>query len=310
MVPKFDGTERLTEEDTEEKYPDTELHKDDVSREQEEEKKINISNFEETRQKISQEPSRQEQHRDGAPIVIVVAVGTMKDLPEALKKIEETLNMGSARHSIVVPVQNEEEEASKIVGKEISGTCNELEDVLLGNSTKEERKRMAEAVIDFTSAITSDIIGKDMPDTQGLAQAFDSALTVLIRVPVAEQNAVQLIESFLKLAVFSMSVIHLSKKCLENASATQIAWMVFTVGSVMFKIADKHGLYKRLQDNGGMSGLCTRICCHIRQLVSGNTATDGNNAVSIPWPSKNTIVLFGSLTVFVASCTYFAYKYR
>ena len=308
---------------------------------------------------------------EGAPFVIMLAVGTLDDLPEAFKKIEETIkehsgrsstrhfvgmpevvpiqnegkqasetgkNEGtsktgksegtstkqtgkseeaseihSTRRTVVIPVQSEEEQAMKIVGKEISRTSEELQDLLLGSNTKEQWRHLTDAVIRFTSTIYSDVINvaEGMPGTEALAQTFESALDVF-SVPVAEQNAAQLTVTFLKLAVFCMSVIGLGKQCLENPSMTRIASVVLTVGSVMFKIANKHDLYEWIKDNGGMSGLHVRICDYIRQLRSGhNTVPDSySNTVAIPWPSNNTIILFGTLTVFVASCAYYVYKNR
>lgn len=335
--------EHLAEEDAE----DNEFREENsVSREQEVEKDINAEETKQAKHKEKhpeqQEGTKQEKPWSEGPFIIMLAVGSIEDFPEALKKIEEAIKIHSgrrsvgvpdrevvqiqneenraseseeaskihsAKRSVVKPVQSEEEQASKIVAKEILGTSEKVKDLLLDSSTKEERRRLADAVIEFMNTIYSDVITEDMPSTQALAQAFDSALDVLISVPVAEQNPAQLIVTFLQLAVFFMTVINLVKQCLENPSMIRIAWTVLTVGKVMFKVADKYGLYEWIRNNGGISGLRVRICDYIRQLRSGNAVTDGNNAV-VPWPSNKSIIFLGTLTVFVVSYTYYICKYR
>ena len=151
-------------------------------------------------------------------------------------------------------------------------------------------------------------------DNEALTARFDNALTNLFQVPVAEQSPAQLVVTFVKMALFSMMLINLCKKQWDDPSISGIASTVMLVGTALYKIADKHGLNTWLQNNGGWCGLCSKVHDFIVQLTLGgqtsdsDTTTDGQNALSIPWPSNNTIILFGALTVFVGMYTY--YKYR
>ena len=89
---------------------------------------------------------------------------------------------------------------------------------------EELASQLADTVCEFAVTIGDDFItAEDMPDTQPLTQAFDNALASLVSVPVAQQDAQQLFITFIKLSLFSIGVIHLCKKCQENASDNHIA---------------------------------------------------------------------------------------
>ena len=136
----------------------------------------------------------------------------------------------------------------------------------------------------------------DLLDTEALDQAFDDALSTLFTVPVAEQSPQELVMTFIKLALFSMQVINQSRDLYKSKSVVKVA----IVGYQMYRIANKHGLSNWIQDNGGLFGLCTKVCDRIRQLTG---QLSGNSAV--PWLSNiHAAILFVTLTVFVVSCVY------
>ena len=231
---------------------------------------------------------------------------------EVLTQLETQLTErlgGSAVASIVVrPANHEEEVACESVASALIATSENVKDDLLSCTSEDERESLAKAVMESTISTGATV------DVQRLTERFDNALTKLFQVPVADQSPQQLTETFISLALFAVEVIRNCESCLEDPSVTQITQNVVAVGMVIYKVADKHGLSSWVQDNGGWRGLCTRIRNCIRQLtrrlIPGNTSTDDHNTVSIPWPSNNTIILFGSLTVFFISYAYVYYKYR
>ena len=136
-------------------------------------------------------------------------------------------------------------------------------------------------------------------DTEALDQAFDNALSALFTVPVAEQSPQELVLTFIKLALFSLQVINLSRDLYESRNIVKMV----IIGYQMYRIANRYGLSKWVEDNGGVSGLRAKVCDRIRQLtreLSGYSV--------VPWLSDNAIILFGTLTVFVVSYAYFLYK--
>lgn len=232
---------------------------------------------------------------EGVPCILVLAGGTLKDNPDVLsliaRKVEE-------QYVANAPVNHEEVQVAKKVGNELLSSSGNVDLDHMRSSLEQEQQRQVEelsdAVTNFTNNITDDV-----PDSQPLVSAFDNAFSRLFTVPVTEQSSVQLLGTFFDLATFSMQVIYFCKKCQE--SKVNIALIVLVVGNQMFRIANKHGLITWMQSNGGWHGLYTRLHSYITQLMPRGT-------VSIPWPSWNTITLFG-LTVFVtASTTYYLCK--
>ena len=142
------------------------------------------------------------------------------------------------------------------------------------------------------------------------------ALHSLFGVPVAQQTPDQLIITFTKMASFTKTVIDLCKKCWDSVPTVYIAVAVIVVGTALYKVANKYGLNAWVQSKGGWCGLySSRVHDYIRRLTGqisdSSTTTDHDGQVnppSIPWPSNNTVILFGALTVFVGFYTY--YKFR
>ena len=261
---------------------------------------------------VTRRPVSPKTRNEGAPCIIILADGTLQGSPEVLRMIAEKIEkMFVGTH--------DDEQAAKNIGNELSYTSDKVEGYFRGSSdesSEQDQQHLADEVIRFTNTISRDFVIEDLPDTQTLAPLFESALSGLFSVPVADQTPQQLVVTFIKLALFSMSVVRLCKQLQhqESAPLAQIALTVATVGNEMYKIANQRGLYRWIQDNGGWCGLCTRIHNYIvtiGQLIGrGMSDCDSNNAVSIPWPSNNTVILFGTLTVFVVSFAYFSYKYR
>ena len=265
---------------------------------------------------------KQVEHRnEGEPYVIIVAVGSTQDLPSVLGQVKEQFEKRQKEFSknvVIGPVLNpEEEKATKSVAEEISSTSDELQaELLRGCTTREERQEVAGAINEVTSALVTEFSGVtlDDVDVEALTTKLDIALTNLFQVPVAEQTPAQLVVTFVKMSLFAMVVINLCKKQWDEFSMWRFGSTVMIVGTALYKVADKHGLNAWVQNSaGGWCGLYSRVHDYIVQLTHrqtlDNSTTDGQeNAVSIPWPSTNTVVLFGSLTVFVGLYAY--YKFR
>ena len=244
-----------------------------------------------------------------AAMVVPQYLDVIRDVcREMLTQLTEGLG-GSAVASTLVRPANSEEEGVTGVAVELRAISENVRNDLLPSTSEDKRKSLARAVIELiVSPGATDV------DVQRLAESFDNALTKLFRVPVAGQSPQELTRTFISLALFAVVVIDSCESCLKNPSITKIAQNVVVVGIVIYKVANKHGLFRWVQVNGGWHGLCTRIRDCIRQLthrpISGNTNTDDHNTVNTLWPSNNTIILFGSLTVFVISYAYYKYRYR
>ena len=291
----------------------TEKKRDLDSHFREEEQEEGLSDF---KQKEQEEPRHDEvigqansrkPGNEGVTFIIMLADGTLQCSPEALKIVAEKIE----KIFVNTSVRQDEKQAVKTIGKELSQISAKLADAYFrsssGNNSEQGQKHLAEEINRFAQAIRSDFVAEDLPDTQALSSTFDAALSGLFSVPVANQSPRELIKTFINLALFSMSVIRLCRELRRMESVSGLDVFTLTiVGSEMYRIADQHGLYRWVQENGGWSGLCTRVCDHIGQLLGRMSGND--NAVSIPWPSSNTIILFGTLTVFVVS--YGLYKYR
>ena len=255
--------------------------------------------------------------------VIMITIGATQDLPSAASvlsqvmeqlKHQKELDGGSSTNVAIKPVlKPEEEKATKSVAEEISSTSNKIQADLLSGSSIEERQKLAKAINELTSALVTEFTGVTLDD-EALTARFDNALTNLFQVPVAEQSPAQLVVTFVKMSLFSMMLINLCKKEWDNPSICGIASTAMIIGSALHQVADKHGLNTWVQNNGGWCGLCSKVHDFIvqltlRQTSDNSTTTDGQeNAVSIPWPSSNTIILFGGLTVFVGLYAYYKFK--
>ena len=316
MAQKVDDNQNFIEEQPENGYTvDDELsekEQEDLEARQKESTSESISNIEQAARWHEAEP-----YIFMVTTAVLVKPGT-HNLREVIRdasremstqlenKLTERLGRSAVASTVIRPERREEEMACESVGSALKSTSKTVKDTLLRCTSEDERGRLAEAVIEFTVSTGATV------DIQGLTERFDNALTNLFQVPVADQSPQQLTETFISMALFAVEVIHNCESCLENPSITQITQNMVAVGTVICKVADKHGLSSWIQANGGWRGLCNRICNFIgqltRRLISGNTSTDGHNTVSIPWPSNNTIILFGSLTVFVISYAYYRYR--
>ena len=246
-----------------------------------------------------------------------MADGTLQGSPEALKmvaeKFENIFVSASVRRDLGRDRGQEEEQAAKAIGKELSQLSGNFDDGYFrgssgsssGNDSQQDQQHLAEEINRLALAIRPDFVSEDLPDTQALSSTFEGALSCLFGVPVANQSLQELIRTFIKLALFFISVIRLCKQ-LRRQERIDVFIILTIVGREMYRIANRYGLYGWIQENGGWCGLCTRIRDHIGQLLGRMSGNE--NAVSIPWPSSNTIILFGTLTVFVVS--YGLYKYR
>jgi len=240
---------------------------------------------------------------------IVIAASTLQNHPKVFEMIEKSKKI---KKVFVTdgPIKYEQQQVCKSIGeelgKELSSTSGAVAQTL--RQREQLASQLAENLCRFATTIGDDFItAEGMPDTQPLTQEFDNAVSSLFSVPIAKQDPQQLFMTFLNLSLFSIRVIDLCNQ-LGKASDKQIVLHVMIVGTQMHRVANEHGLYKWLNNNGGWSGLYAKICDYIAQLRNSNTSTESTDTDSI-WPSWNAIILFGSVTTFALLYSYFKYKW-
>ena len=269
---------------------------------------------------------KQVEHQHGEkPYVFMTAVGVTSEVQAEIKQqYEKHRKEGPAvsNHSVIREPEEDENFAEGIIN-----TSSEIDKHRARGSgerqyTDTQVIEACEAITEFTvntaagfTANTLDEIVNDVV-VDNLATKFDGALKSLFGVPVAQQTPEQLIITFTKMASFTKTVIDLCKKCWDSVPTVYIAVAVIVVGTALYKVANKYGLNAWVQSKGGWCGLYSRVRDYIRRLTgqisdSSTTTTDHDgqeNPPSIPWPSNNTVILFGALTVFVGFYTH--YKFR
>ena len=220
------------------------------------------------------------------------------------------LDGDSSANVAIKPVLKSEEEKDSEIRGEILSTSNEIQ---ASSRSIEEPQKWAGAIKELVSVLITEFTGVTL-DHEALIARFDDALTNLFKVPVAEQSPGQLVVTFVSMALFLMELIDLCKKEWDNRSIRSIATTAMIIGPALYEVADKHGLNAWVQNNGGWCGLCSKghnfiVQLTLRQTSDNLTTTDGQeNALNIPWPSSNTIILFGGLTIFVGLYAYYKFK--
>ena len=194
------------------------------------------------------------------------------------------------------------------IGTELKRAASDISEKIF--ETEQERRQegnVVEALRELVhtvvaSAPTGQATG-DAPNpirnTQQLEQIFDDAIDQLIKKPVADQNATELLVTFLKCTTFTILLVKRYKQSLQNTAdqKEELDLILKITARLLVRACLRYDLHKWVGQQGGWVFVYKCVHDYITRVYTEEIDAPETYSLSNQFPSMNTIVLVAGVIV-------------